>query len=159
MTMKGSSLEKRFETVHKKLKLANTALIQKVTVPIIYTNQGLIPQSSTVDYTGLIAGGTFISFDAKECKSKTSFPLGNIHQHQLLFLQIVKSLGGLAFFAIWFTSLDKDLVYFTPISLIEKYINEAKRKSIPIDDFKPIWKFNVDENYINNIIKIKHEFY
>ena len=39
-------------------------------------------EPSTLDYTGIYKN-KYIEFDAKETKSKTSFPLSNIHSHQL----------------------------------------------------------------------------
>jgi len=153
--MKINELEKLANKVNLIYRKANTALILKVPVPILYTNGGLIAQQSTVDYTGLIYGGTYIAFDAKECESKTSFPLKNIHAHQLLYLQLVKKLGGLAFFVIWFKKVSKQ-VYIVPIALIEKYWYGNGRKSIPITDFKDEWLTNI-EDYINKVINLKYE--
>ncbi|MDE6142289.1 MAG: Holliday junction resolvase RecU, partial [Bacilli bacterium] len=38
---------------------------------------------STLDYNGIYRG-LYIDYDAKETKNKTSFPLANVHNHQLL---------------------------------------------------------------------------
>lgn len=119
---KGSGLEKRANRANIKYRKTGIALIQKVPTPILYTKKGLIAQQSTVDYTGILSpSGRGIAFDAKESKSKTSFPLANIHQHQLTFLQMFEKLGGIAFFLIHFTSLYKNQAYITPISLVDRY--------------------------------------
>ena len=119
---KTNELEKTANKINLKLRKEKRALIQKVPTPILYTRKGLIAQRSTVDYTGILApGGKGIAFDAKETKNKTSFPLSNIHEHQLAFLDIFESLGGIAFFLIHFKSVHKDEVFVTPLSLIHKY--------------------------------------
>tara|TARA_Y100000310_G_C20195020_1_gene584249 strand:- start:156 stop:515 length:360 start_codon:yes stop_codon:yes gene_type:complete len=119
--MKTNQLEKRANKANLQYRKAKDALILKVPVPILYTSKGLIAQQSTVDYTGLIKGGRFIAFDAKETKSKTSFPLANIHDHQLNYLEIVEELGGIGFFLIHFTQLYEDQAFVTPLSIIKKY--------------------------------------
>jgi recombination protein U len=72
------------------------------------TNKGVIPQPSTVDFVGLLDGGKFIAFDAKQTKIKTRLPIKNIHQHQLDYLKIVQNLGGITFFLVWFTELSEE---------------------------------------------------
>lgn len=153
--MKGNELEKLANKANITYRKNIKALILKVPVPIIYTAEGMKVQQSTVDFTGLISGGTFLAFDAKECLSKTSFPLKNIHEHQLLYLQIVKKLGGISFFLIWFKNLS-ERVYVTPISLVEKYWSGDTRQSIPIKDFKNNWLTDIN-NYIEKVIEIKDE--
>ena len=86
-----NELEKRANKANLKYRKSKKAVIQKVRTPILYTRKGLIAQQSTVDYTGIIAPkGQGIAFDAKETKNKTSFPLKNIHQHQLNFSSVNK---------------------------------------------------------------------
>jgi recombination protein U len=152
--MKVNELEKLANKANLQFRRESKALILKVPVPILNTAKGLVAQQSTVDYTGLIEGGQYIAFDAKECQSKTSFPLTNIHQHQLLYLQLVQSLGGLAFFLVWFKALHTK-VYVTPLEVVEFYWNSDGRKSIPIADFKDEWLTDVSD-YINKVIEMKN---
>lgn len=136
MASRGSELEKKADKVNLSKRLSKEALILKIPVPIIRTRNGLIPKPSTVDFAGLIQGGTFIAFDAKETKVKTRFDLSNIHQHQVEYLNAVRDLGGIAFFLIWFKEVDKKNAYVVPLSLVNHYYwDETKRQSIPFDDF------------------------
>ena len=134
---KTNELEKNANRANINYRKSKKALIQKVPTPILYTRKGLIAQQSTVDYTGILAPrGQGLAFDAKETKSKTSFPLANIHQHQLNFLELFEALGGIAFFLVHFKSVHTDRAFVTPISLVAKYWYGNERKSIPISDFK-----------------------
>lgn len=153
--MKINELEKLANKANLNFRKTAKALILKVPTPILNTSKGLVAQQSTVDYTGILNGGRYIAFDAKECQSKTSFPLKNIHQHQLLYLQLIKQLGGIAFFLVWFKAL-QDKVYVTPLSLIEQYWNGEERKSIPATAFKNAWLTDVD-NYIDKVIEMENE--
>lgn len=100
MGLRGKELEKIAEKVNLQQRLDKQSLILKVPTPLVMTNKGIIPKPSTVDFVGLLDGGKFIAFDAKETKVTTRFDLKNIKAHQLEYLQFVKDLGGLAFFLI-----------------------------------------------------------
>ena len=102
MGQKGNELEKRANKQNISYRKIYRALILKVEVPIIITRKGLIAKQSTVDYTGTLKGGKSIAFDAKETRSKTSFPLANIEDHQLAYLIFQRALEGIAFFMIHF---------------------------------------------------------
>ena len=146
MVLRGATLEKLANEANLKYRKIEKALILKIPIPILYTTKGMIPQASTVDFAGLINGGTFIAFDAKETKNKTSFPLQNIHEHQLHYLNMVEKLGGIAFFLIHFTKVET-CAYRTPLSLINKYWDntDTGRKSIPKKDFKKSWLVPTDD--------------
>ena len=155
---KVNELEKRANKANLGYRKSKKALIQKVPTPILYTRKGLIAQQSTVDYTGILApDGRGIAFDAKETKQKTSFPLANIHEHQLNFLELFEDLGGIAFFLVHFKSLYQDQAFVTPISLVKKYWYGDERKSIPIADFKESWLVNIDNYLLDNLEKDKDE--
>ena len=150
MGLKGNELEKRANRQNILYRKDVRALILKVEVPIIITRKGLVAKQSTVDYTGTLKGGKSIAFDAKETRSKTSFPLANIEDHQLAYLQFQQKLGGIAFFMIHFKVVYSEKVFITPINLIEKYKYGNKRKSIPFNDFKKDWLIEV-ENYLDKV--------
>ena len=152
--LKGNELEKQASKANLSYKKDNKALILKIPVPILYTQKGLVAQQSTVDFAGLVDGGQFIAFDAKETKSKTSFPLSNIHQHQLTYLELVDALGGLAFFLVHFKSVHADKAYVTPLDLVRFYWHGGSRKSIPLKDFKEEWLIEPN-NYLSKVIELK----
>lgn len=88
---------------------------------------------STTDFNGIYKG-KYIDFDVKETTAKTSFPLKNIHPHQIEHLKNVKKHGGIAFIIVhWKT---KNKYFFLPIEIILKYADDKEgRKSIPYEDF------------------------
>lgn len=88
---------------------------------------------STTDYNG-IYNGKYIDFEAKETKSKSSFSLSNIHQHQIKHLINILNHNGIAFLIIRFTTLDK--TYLLDANTFKKFINTSDRKSIPLDFFE-----------------------
>lgn len=156
--MSGNDLEKSLNRQNILYRKDGKALILKVEVPIILTQSGLVAKQSTVDYTGIIKGGLGIAFDAKESINKTSFPLNNIKDHQLMYLSMFRDYGGLAFFLIHLKHADKNKLYVTPISLIEKYWFFEKRKSIPFSEFNDNWVTTID-SYIDKVEEIKTELY
>ena len=56
-------------------------------------------EQSTLDYNGLYKG-RYIEFDAKETLNKTSFPLSNVHQHQIEHIKNVVKHKGICFLII-----------------------------------------------------------
>ena len=86
---------------------------------------------STTDYNGIYKG-KYIDFEAKETKLK-SFPLSNIHKHQVDHLEKIINHGGIGFIIVSFTSLDK--VFLLEAKYLIEYIKTNTKKSIPIDFF------------------------
>ena len=89
-------------------------------------------KQSTTDYNGIYKG-RYIDFEAKNTKSKTSFPLSNIEQHQIDHLKRVIRHGGIAFFIIQFQSRQE--VYLLDASFVINFWENGERKSIPYDIF------------------------
>lgn len=88
---------------------------------------------STTDYNGIYKG-KYIDFEAKETKNKTSFPLSNIHNHQINHIRKITKLGGIGFIIVRFTSLDE--TYYLSSRNFLSFIDNNDRKSIPINYFK-----------------------
>lgn len=151
---KTNQLEKHLNKINLTYRKENKAVILKVPVPIIYTQKGLIAEQSTVDYTGILTGGQYIAYDAKETKLKTSFPLSNLHQHQLVYLDMIHNLGGISFLAIHFTELYKNEIFITNIPFVKHWYFNEKRKSIPIDQFDKNWLIDINI-YLDKVLEIK----
>ena len=86
---------------------------------------------STLDYNGIYRG-KYIEFDAKECHSKTSFPLSNIKPHQLDHIKKVIKQQGIVFLIIF---MNNEFFLLKGESIIE-FINTNDRKSIEFEYLK-----------------------
>lgn len=87
---------------------------------------------STTDYNGIYKG-KYIDFEAKETKLN-SFPLSNIHKHQIDHLKRIVDHGGIGFIIVSFTKYNE--VFLLEAKYLFDYINNNDKKSIPIDFFK-----------------------
>ncbi len=87
---------------------------------------------STTDYNGIYKG-KYIDFEAKETKGQ-SFPLANIHKHQIVHLQRVEKHGGISFLIVRFTKEDQTFLLET--KFLTKFLKEETRKSIPLSYFQ-----------------------
>ena len=90
-------------------------------------------KQSTTDYNGVYKG-KYLDFEAKNTKSKTSFPLNNIEKHQIIHLKRVIEHGGIAFFIIQFQARNE--VYLLDASFVIEFWEHGERKSIPYETFK-----------------------
>jgi len=88
---------------------------------------------STTDYNGIYKG-KYIDFEAKETKSTTSFPLNNIHNHQIKHLENIYNHGGIGFIIVRFTKLNKTYLLF--IEDLLYFIENNERVSIPLSYFE-----------------------
>ena len=112
--LRGSTLEDLLNRTNEKYLEHDLALIQKIPTPITPINidkasrhitLAYFEQKSTVDYIGAVQGIP-ICFDAKECNTDT-FPLANIHEHQVAFMKAFEKQEGVAFILISFTHRDE----------------------------------------------------
>lgn len=108
--LRGSSLEDLINFTNEKYREKKLALVQKIPTPIkpIKIDQSsrhitlaYFEQKSTVDYIGSVQGYP-VCFDAKECATDT-FPLQNIHQHQVDFMKEFEEQGGISFILLHFS--------------------------------------------------------
>ncbi len=100
--------------------------------------EGYFRTPSTTDYNGVYKG-KYIDFEAKETKSHTSFPLNNIHIHQINHLKRICKHGGIGFLIVRFTTINK--TFLLTYEDLEEFMNNSDRKSIPLSYF-------MDKGYI-----------
>lgn len=91
-------------------------------------------QASTTDYNGVYKG-RYIDFEAKETKNKTSFPLQNIHLHQVNHMRTIVQQNGICFLLIRFFYTQEVYLLDAP-TLISFYDNQKERKSIKKADIE-----------------------
>ena len=131
------TLEELVNRTNEQYREKGLALIQKIPTPITpvrmdkenrHITLAYFEQRSTVDYIGAVQGIP-VCFDAKECCVKT-FPLANIHPHQVAFMDEFEKQKGIAFFLIYF-SADNVFYYLTLRKLKEfwKRMEDGGRKS------------------------------
>jgi len=87
---------------------------------------------STTDYNGIYKG-KYIDFEAKETANKNSFPLANIHIHQIEHLRKIVKHGGIGFIIVRFSSLDR--IFLLPANELFLFLEKYDRKSIPLEYF------------------------
>ena len=141
---RGKSLEDDLNDTNSYYLAMGMANIHKKPVPIqivkveypsrsaAVIREGYFRTPSTTDYNG-VWNGFYIDFEAKETESKTSFPLKNIHQHQITHMISVIKQKGIAFFIIRFSTLNRDFI--VPFSFINEAwaaMENGGKKSIPL---------------------------
>jgi recombination protein U len=142
--LRGSTLEEYINLTNEKYLENGLALIQKVPTPITPINidketrhitLAYFDQKSTVDYIGAVQGIP-VCFDAKECNSDT-FPLQNIHEHQVAFMENFEQQGGVSFFLLSYTKRD-EFYYLRFRKLMEFWqrAEEGGRKSFRYEELE-----------------------
>ena len=151
--LRGSTLEEFINRTNELYQENGLALIQKIPTPITPINidkqtrhitLAYFDQKSTVDYIGAVQGIP-VCFDAKECNTDT-FPLANIHEHQVAFMENFEKQGGVSFFLLSFTKRDE--FYYLRLDMLLEFWKRAKeggRKSFRYEEldpeyFLPVWK-------------------
>ena len=138
---RGMSLESDINLSNEYYKVNDIAYINKKPTPIklvkVDYHKNMIKEAyfdtpSTTDYNGIYKG-KYIDFEAKETTSKTSFPLSNIHNHQMEHIKKVIKFGGIAYLIVRFCMLDK--TYLLLGEDLISFVEQSTRKSIPIDFF------------------------
>lgn len=141
---RGMSFEKELNESNKYYQANQIALIHKKPTPLqivkvdypkrakAVVKEAYFQSPSTTDYNGIFRG-KYIDFEAKETNSKTSFPIQNIHEHQIKHIKQVIDLGGISFILIKFNALNHTFL-LDGRDLFELYEKSLKggRKSISI---------------------------
>ena len=140
--LRGSTLEDLVNRTNERYLEKGLALIQKIPTPITpvrndkerrHITLAYFDQQSTVDYIGAVQGIP-VCFDAKECSADT-FPLQNIHEHQMEFMNHFEKQGGISFVLIHYST--RDILYYMRIRELNRFWDRAKkggRKSFRFDE-------------------------
>lgn len=148
--LRGSTLEEFINRTNEKYLESGLALIQKVPTPITpiridkesrHITLAYFDQKSTVDYIGAVQGIP-VCFDAKECSTDT-FPLQNIHEHQIVFMENFEKQGGISFLILYFSH--RDALYYLTLKQLRQFWSRAEaggRKSFRYEELSPEYFFH-----------------
>ncbi len=140
--LRGSTLEDMINHSNELYREKGLALIQKIPTPITpitiekesrHITLAYFDQKSTVDYIGAVQGIP-VCFDAKECASDT-FPLQNVHEHQVRFMEEFEAQDGVAFLIVHFTARDE--IYYVPFRDLYRFwrrMEQGGRKSFTYEE-------------------------
>ena len=146
--LRGSALEDIINRSNDSYREKKLALIQKVPTPITpisidkesrHITLAYFDQKSTVDYIGAVQGIP-VCFDAKECAVET-FPLHNIHPHQIAFMREFEEQGGISFIILSY--MVKNEIYYLPFDEILRFwtrMEEGGRKSFTYEEVDKSWQ-------------------
>lgn len=143
--LRGSTLEDMINRTNEAYRFKKLALIQKIPTPITPVEMNrqrqitlaYFDQKSTVDYIGVVQNIP-VCFDAKECAAET-FPLQNVHEHQLSFMKDFEAQGGIAFFILYYTQ--KDIMLYMTFSEMYRFwkrTEDGGRKSFRYEELTEV---------------------
>lgn len=169
---RGMDLEEELNLSNDYYLEKDQALIFKKPTPIGVTNVSYSPKGkiierayfkepSTLDYNGLYRG-KYIEFEAKVTQNKTSFPMHNIHAHQIRHIRNVLRHHGIVFLIIKMN----DIVYLLKGDDFLTYVDTHERKSIDYEFIKEMgfvipYGLNPPLDYLKtvNYIYFKEDIY
>ncbi len=100
---RGIDFEEELKTTHEDYQRRSLAVVSKHEVRKVRRRDGTViyASKSISDFTGILAGGRFVAFDAKSLRRPALTWRPDARQlHQLAYLQSVAALGGLAFYLL-----------------------------------------------------------
>ncbi len=154
--LRGSTLEEFINRTNEYYLEKKLALIQKIPTPITpvqidkehrHITLAYFEQKSTVDYIGAVQGIP-VCFDAKECNVDT-FPLQNIHEHQIEFMKNFEEQNGIAFLIIYYSH--KNLFYYMRFEEVLGFwerMKEGGRKSFRMDELTESFYIEMTNGYL-----------
>lgn len=166
---RGMELEKEINISNEYYRNNNIAFIYKKPTPIKVVDvdypsrkeaiikKAYFEKPSTTDYNGIYKG-KYIDFEAKETLNTTSFPLANIHKHQIEHIRNIINQAGICFLIVRFVRCN--ITYLLKGEDFIDFVDHNKRKSIPINFFKEK-AYVIKDEYLPriNYIKIIDEVY
>lgn len=160
--LRGSELEELINLTNEKYRMNRLALIQKIPTPIKPINidkdsrhitLAYFDQKSTVDYIGAVQGIP-VCFDAKESATDT-FPLSNVHEHQLQFMREFEQQGGIAFLVIFFKK--QDVFFYLSLKALEEFVKRAEgggRKSFRFEELDSGYRISTHNGVMVHYLEI-----
>ena len=151
--LRGSTLEDLVNRTNEQYREKGLALIQKIPTPITpvrmdkenrHITLAYFDQRSTVDYIGAVQGIP-VCFDAKECQTDT-FPLQNIHAHQISFMSDFEQQKGIAFIILHYTARNE--YYYLPYCDIIKFWERSEkggRKSFTYEEIDKTYRIHMSK--------------
>lgn len=149
--LRGSTLEEMVNRTNEWYLDKGLALMQKIPTPITPVRMdkehrqitlAYFDQRSTIDYIGAVQGIP-VCFDAKECVADT-FPLQNIHEHQVKFMENFEKQNGIAFILIYYSA--RNVLYYLRYEELKKFWQRSKeggRKSFRLDELDESFFFEL----------------
>ena len=129
--LRGSTLEDLVNRTNDRYGDLGLALIQKIPTPITpvridkehrHITLAYFDKISTVDYIGAVQGIP-VCFDAKECSADT-FPLQNVHAHQMDFMEKFEKQGGISFLLIYYSGRNE--LYYIYVYLLNSGTGQSR---------------------------------
>ncbi|WP_208560849.1 Holliday junction resolvase RecU [Marinilactibacillus kalidii] len=118
---RGMTLENDLNVSNEQYLAKGIAVIHKKPIPIQVVNvnyprrsaakitEAYYQKASTTDYNGVYKG-YYLDFEAKETKNKTSFPLKNFHEHQIVHMKACSDQKAICFILMRFSTLNRVFV-------------------------------------------------
>ncbi|WP_279325929.1 Holliday junction resolvase RecU [Bacillus sp. FJAT-47783] len=115
---RGMTLEEDLNETNEYYRTSGIAVIHKKPTPVQIVSvdypkrsaavikEAYFKQASTTDYNGVFKG-KYIDFEAKETRYTSSFPLQNIHEHQINHMEAVLKQDGICFLIIRFANSEE----------------------------------------------------
>jgi recombination protein U len=158
--LRGGALEELVNQTIAEYDQQGLALIQKIPTPITpvqidkesrHITLAYFEKRSTVDYIGNVQGIP-VCFDVKECNVDT-FPLQNIHEHQVEFMEKFEKQEGIAFMIIHYSH--RDTFYYITFRELKEFWKRAivgGRKSFKYDELNLEFVMPLKKNYFIPIL-------
>lgn len=149
--LRGSLLEEMINYTIEDYRTRGLALIQKVPTPITpveidaatrHITLAYFDKQSTVDYIGAVQGIP-VCFDAKECEYDT-FPLANVHEHQIKFMADMEKQGGISFLIILYTKRNE--AYYLTYRDLQRFWDRMEaggRKSFTFEEIDTDYRIEI----------------
>lgn len=154
--LRGSTLEDLINHTIEQYQEKELAVIQKVPTPITpvsidkttrHITLAYFEKKSTVDYIGAVQGIP-VCFDAKECATDT-FPLQNIHEHQVKFMGDFEKQDGISFLIIYFSHRNQYYyMRYQEMMMFWKRAQEGGRKSFTYEELDAAWFLQLKNGFL-----------